>query len=59
MVLIALAIVLSSPFLFVGTEGISILGLPGWLWWSGAATVALSLLTSFGILRYWRDDSLE
>lgn len=46
----------SAPFLFAGRGEILWWGIPLWVYWSFAMTVALSILTGFGILRYWRDD---
>ncbi|MEM7048623.1 MAG: hypothetical protein AAF604_03145 [Acidobacteriota bacterium] len=44
------------PFPFIGREPMAWLGLPVWLWWSGAFTLALSCVTAWGLTRYWRDD---
>ena len=38
--------------IFVGTE---LFGLPFWIWITGACTLGLSILTSFAVLRFWRD----
>ena len=57
--LLAAAALLTAPFPFIGGPPSLWLGLPVWLWWSLGWTVALSLLTAWGILRYWRDDDLE
>ena len=56
MLVLALCAFGTAPFLFIGTRPIVVLGLPLWLWSSIGLTVALSLLTAWGILRYWRDD---
>ena len=57
--LLALAAIGTVPFPFVGRQPVDWLGLPLWLWSSLAFTVALSALTAWGILRYWRDDEHE
>ncbi len=56
MLLLVLCALGTAPFLFIGSESAVVLGLPVWLWSSIGFTVALSLLTSWGVLRYWRDD---
>ena len=56
MLLVALCALGTAPFLFIGSQPVVVLGLPLWLWSSIGFTVALSLLTAWGILRYWRDD---
>ena len=56
MLALALTSLATVPFLFIGPEPAFLLGLPAWLWWSGAWTVLLSCLTAWGILRYWKDD---
>ena len=57
--LLALCAVAASPFAFAGRPTQFVLGLPLWLWWSGAWTVALAGVTAWGILRHWKDDELE
>jgi len=47
------------PIWFVGREPTSWLGLPLWLWSSIGFTMALSGLTAWGVLRYWKDDELD
>lgn len=54
--LLGLAALGTVPLLFVERELGSVLGIPIWLWSSGTFTVLLSALTSWGVLRYWRDD---
>ena len=56
MVLLALAAVCTVPFPFIGGETRILLGLPSWLWWSLVMTVVFSVLTVWGLLRYWKDD---
>lgn len=56
MLLLALCALGTAPFLFIGSDSRFVLGLPLWLWSSAGFTLALSLLTAWGILRYWRDD---
>ncbi len=56
MLLLLLCALGTAPFLFIGSESRLVLGLPTWLWSSIGFTVALSLLTAWGVLRYWRDD---
>jgi hypothetical protein len=61
MTLLAVAALASVPVLFVGQPLVLWWGVPLWLWWSAGATVALSLLTSWGFARYWQveDDEAE
>ena len=59
MTLLALAALGSVPILFVGRPLVLWWGVPLWLWWSGGATVALSVLTSWGFARYWQVDEDE
>lgn len=56
MVLLAICAVGTAPIVFVGSPAVFVLGLPLWLWWSAGFTLALSALTAWGIVRYWRDD---
>ena len=56
MLLLALACLASVPVFFVSPSPAVWLGLPIWLWWSFGWTVVLSLLTAWGLLRYWKDD---
>ncbi len=59
MLLVVLCALGTAPFLFIGSEPVFVLGLPVWLWSSIGFTLALSLLTAWGVLRYWRDDPAE
>ena len=52
---LALIALLTAPWPFVGRSTTWAFGLPSWLWWSLGMTVALSALTSWAILRLWRD----
>ncbi len=56
MLALALAAAATVPVAFVGPRPALLWGLPLWLWWSAVATVALAALTSWGVLRYWRDE---
>ena len=56
---LALTILGTSPFPFIGSDLSTFLGLPPWLWWSILFTVGLSCLTAVGLLRYWKDDRFE
>ena len=56
MLLLALCGIGTAPFLFIGSEPRSVLGIPLWLWSSIGFTLALSVLTAWGILKYWQDD---
>lgn len=49
----------SVPFAFVGRTSRVALGLPVWLWWSFGFTVALTGVTAWGILSFWRVDDDE
>ena len=55
LVAVAMAALGTVPFLFVGREYRVVVGLPLWLWSSLLFTVLLSVLTAWGILRYWKD----
>ena len=57
--LLALAALGTVPFAFLGAGATTLFGLPTWLWSSIAFTFALSVLTAWGILRYWKDDSID
>jgi hypothetical protein len=57
--LVALAAIGTVPIAFVGREVTYLLGLPTWLWSSIGFTLALSGLTAWGVLRYWRDDRFD
>jgi len=56
MTLLTLCALGTAPFLFIGAETRLLLGLPTWLWSSIGFTLALSALTAWGVVRYWRDD---
>ncbi len=56
LLLVGICAVGTAPFLFIGSESPDVLGLPLWLWASVGFTLSLTALTSWGILRYWRDD---
>ena len=56
LMLMALAAIGTVPLPFVGAQPAWFLGLPLWLVWSLGFTVALSAITSWGLLRFWRDD---
>ena len=59
LVLLALAALGTAPIAFVGRPPSVWLGLPLWLWSSIGFTLALSALTAWGVLRYWKDDELD
>ena len=59
MLLLGAVCLATIPVLFVGPSPKLWLGLPVWLWWSLGWTAALSGLTAWGVLRYWKDDDLE
>lgn len=59
LVLLAIAALGTVPILFVGREPQQWLGIPVWLWSSIGFTWALSALTAWGLLRYWKDDELD
>ena len=59
MLLLGVVCLATIPVLFVGPSPKLWLGLPVWLWWSLGWTAALSGLTAWGVLRYWKDDDLE
>lgn len=56
LLLLALAALGTIPVAFVGREAVFWLGLPVWLWSSILFTAALSGVTAWGILRFWKDD---
>ena len=56
---VAVVCVLTAPFPFIGGGEDVVVGLPVWLWWSLLFTVALSVLTAVGILRYWKDEPAD
>jgi hypothetical protein len=57
--LTGLASIGAVPFWFIGRRTAFLFGIPVWLWTSMAFTVALSALTVWGLLRFWRDDELD
>lgn len=59
-VMIALVLVIlgTAPLPFVGSEVVLVAGLPLWLWWSLGLTVLMSAITSWALMRLWRDDDL-
>jgi len=57
LILLALCVLGTSPFLFVGSDSSRVLGLPIWLWWSLLFTCALALVTGLGILLLWKEDA--
>ncbi len=59
MVCVGLVILATAPTPFIGRDTVLMMGLPLWLWWSFGFTAALSGLTAYGMLRFWRDDSDE
>ncbi len=54
MICLALVSLAAVPLPFIGPDPRIVAGLPLWLWWSLGWTTALSFLTAWGILRYWR-----
>ncbi|MCB1032503.1 MAG: DUF3311 domain-containing protein [Acidobacteria bacterium] len=56
LLLLGLVALATVPLPFIGSEPTILLGVPLWLWWSFGWTVALSLLTAWGLRRYWHDD---
>ena len=56
LILLALVALGTVPIAFVGREPATLLGLPTWLWSSIVFTLLLSVLTCWGILRYWKGD---
>lgn len=59
LILVALAILGSVPFAFVGRTPAPVFGLPLWLVSSMIFTALLSFLTAWGIMRYWKDDDVD
>lgn len=59
LVLVALASLGAVPFAFIGRVQVVLWGLPLWLWWSIAFTVCLVVVTSCGLVCYWKDDDLD
>jgi len=57
--LLALSALGTVPVIFIGRVGGIFLGLPIWLWSSIGFSLALSALTAWGVLRYWRDDRFD
>lgn len=56
LLLVLLVAVGTAPWPFVGRETAFLAGLPLWLWWSVGFTVALSALTTWAVLRLWKDE---
>ena len=56
MVLLFGAAAATAPIPFVGRETVWLGGLPLWLIWSLSFTVLMSSLTTWGLLRLWRDE---
>lgn len=59
LLLLALAILGSVPFAFIGRTPPAVWGLPLWLLSSMVFTALLSFLTAWGIMRYWKDDDVD
>ena len=59
LILLAVAALGAVPFLFVGSDPAYLFGIPLWLWSSILFTAALSGVTAFGILFYWKDRDLD
>lgn len=59
LILAGLASIGAVPFWFIGRPTTLLLGIPVWLWSSMAFTVALSAITVWGLLTFWRDDELD
>jgi len=57
--LLALAALGTIPIAFVGRQPTNFLGLPLWLWSSIGFTLLLSVLTAWGVMRYWSDDRFD
>ncbi len=47
------------PILFLGQESRDLLGFPLWLWSSFFFTACLSVVTAWGIRRFWKDDGSD
>ena len=58
MIALVLVILGTAPLPFVGSEVVLVAGLPLWLWWSLGLTVLMSAITSWALMRLWRDDDL-
>ena len=56
LVLLGVCVLGSVPFLFVGRDVQLVLGLPLWLWSSMGFTVALAVVTAWGMLSLWKDE---
>ncbi len=54
--LLAILLLLTVPWPFIGSETVFAWGLPRWLWWSLGWTAALAVTTAWGILRLWGDE---
>ena len=57
--LLGLTALATAPIPFIGVAPTVILGLPIWLWWSIVLTLVLGVLSTWGILRYWKDDDAD
>ncbi len=47
------------PFAFAGRAVRMVAGIPLWLWWSMGWTVVLAAVVTWGIMRLWRDETLD
>lgn len=56
LVALALVILCTAPFPFIGAEVVIVAGLPLWLWWSLGFTVTMCAMTSWAMLNFWRED---
>ncbi len=59
LILLAVVALGTVPFLFVGSDPTFLFGIPLWLWSSILFTVALSAVTAFGIMFFWKDRDLD
>lgn len=55
LLLVAICSLGSVPILFVEQESNDLLGFPLWLWSSFFFTACLSVVTAWGIQRFWKD----
>lgn len=56
---LVVAILGSVPFVFIGLPSGEFWGIPYWLWSSFVFTAALSVVTAWGIIRYWKDSDYD
>lgn len=56
LIVLALTALATVPWFWIGRPVTLLAGIPLWLWGSVLGTLALSFVTAWGILRYWRDD---